>query len=128
MESLQSRLIKMLFRQQLKVMDRLNVRVWDENTSVAVWRQYCEDGAAKAKLPEGIEAVPVKIDGLPEGLAAVMRYNPMAWYAGRLRDFLLHGDFSLGPADAVVPLMTVLLFVFALAFFRRFSTHFEDFL
>lgn len=65
---------------------------------------------------------------LPEGLAAVMRYNPMAWYVGRLRDFLLHGDFSLGPADLLMPLLTVALFAFALAFFRRFSAHFEDFL
>lgn len=65
---------------------------------------------------------------LPDGLAAVMRYNPMAWYVGRLRDFLLYGDFSLGPADLLMPLLTVALFAFALAFFRRFSAHFEDFL
>jgi lipopolysaccharide transport system permease protein len=67
-------------------------------------------------------------DALPPGLAAAMRYNPMAWYAGRLRDFLLHRDFSLGPADLVVPLLTLVLFGLALTFFRRFSAHFEDFL
>lgn len=67
-------------------------------------------------------------DALPPALAAVMRYNPMAWYADRLRDFLLYGDFSLGLADLAVPLLTLLLFGLALAFFRRFSTHFEDFL
>jgi ABC-type polysaccharide/polyol phosphate export permease len=65
---------------------------------------------------------------LPSGLAAVMRFNPMAWYADRLRDFLLYGDFTLGLADLAVPLLTLALFPLALAFFRRFSTHFEDFL
>jgi lipopolysaccharide transport system permease protein len=67
-------------------------------------------------------------EALPQGLAAVMRFNPMAWYADRLRDFLLFGDFTLGLADLVVPLLTLALFPLALAFFRRFSTHFEDFL
>lgn len=65
MESIQSRLVKILFRSQLKTMDRLNIRVWDEHTSVPVWREYCESSAAKAKLPSGVEAVPVQIDGLP---------------------------------------------------------------
>jgi hypothetical protein len=54
MESIQSRIIKIIFRSQLKTMDRLNIRVWDENTSVAVWREYCENSAAKAKLPAGV--------------------------------------------------------------------------
>jgi ABC-type polysaccharide/polyol phosphate export permease len=67
-------------------------------------------------------------DALPPGLAAVMRYNPMAWYADRLRDFLLYGDFSMGLADLAVPLLTLALFALCLAFFRRLSTHFEDFL
>lgn len=70
MASWQSQLIKFIFRSQLKTMDRLNIRVWDENTSVTAWREYCENGAAKAKLPAGVEAVPVKVEGLPVGLAA----------------------------------------------------------
>ena len=70
MESLQSRIVKIVFRSQLGVMDRLNLRVWDENTSVTAWRAYCEDNAAKAKLPAGVEVVPVNVDGLPDGLAA----------------------------------------------------------
>jgi epsilon-lactone hydrolase len=70
MESLQSRFIKLIFRSQLKTMDRLNIRVWDEHTSVIVWREYCENSAAKAPLPAGIEVVPVHIDGLPAGLSA----------------------------------------------------------
>jgi acetyl esterase/lipase len=70
MESIQSRFVKFIFWSQLKTMDRLNIRVWDENTSVPVWRDYCENSAAKAKLPAGVEAVPVHIDGLPAGLSA----------------------------------------------------------
>jgi len=58
----------------------------------------------------------------------VMQFNPMAWYVDHLRDFLLFGDFSLGVADAVVPLLTLVLLALSLLFFRRFSPHFEDFL
>lgn len=70
MSSWQSKIIKFVMRQNLRTMDRLNIRVWDENTSVPAWREYCENGAAKAKLPAGVEAVPVKIEGLPAGLSA----------------------------------------------------------
>jgi acetyl esterase/lipase len=70
MESIQSRLIKFLFRSQLKTMDRLNIRIWDEHTSIPAWREYCENGAAKAPLPAGIEAVPVHINSLPASLSA----------------------------------------------------------
>lgn len=65
---------------------------------------------------------------LPPQWAAVMQFNPMTWYVDRLRDFLLFGDFGVGVADLVVPLLTLLMFGLALAFFRRFSPHFEDFL
>jgi len=65
---------------------------------------------------------------LPAQWASLMQYNPMTWYVNRLRDFLLFGDFSLGLADAVVPMLTVALFALSLLFFRRFSPHFEDFL
>jgi len=65
---------------------------------------------------------------LPPPWAAVMQFNPMTWYVDRLRDFLLFGNFSLGLVDAVVPLLTLALFVLSLTFFRRLSPHFEDFL
>lgn len=65
---------------------------------------------------------------LPAGLAGAMRFNPMAWYVDRLRDFLLLADFGLTWADLAVPLLTVALFALGLGFFRRFSGHFEDFL
>jgi ABC-type polysaccharide/polyol phosphate export permease len=64
---------------------------------------------------------------LPPQFALVMKFNPMSWYVERLRDFLLLGDYSLGVQDFVVPAVTLLLFWGALRFFRRFSTHFEDF-
>jgi ABC-type polysaccharide/polyol phosphate export permease len=65
---------------------------------------------------------------LPAAWQGVMRLNPMTWYVGRLRDFLLLGEYQLGLSDLVVPFVTLVVFVLSMAFFRRFSTHFEDFL
>jgi len=65
---------------------------------------------------------------LPPQLAMVMKFNPMSWYVERLRDFLLLGNYGFSVFDIIVPAMTLLLFWAALAFFRRFSAHFEDFL
>jgi acetyl esterase/lipase len=70
MASWQSSLIKFMMRQQSRKMDRLNLRVWNETTSVAAFRDYCESSAARAKLLPGIEAFPVHIPGLPDGLSA----------------------------------------------------------
>ena len=70
MASWQSEVLKFLLRQRLRKLDRLNLRVWDDNTSVTAFREYCESGAAKAKIVAGVEVVPVKITGLPAGLAA----------------------------------------------------------
>ena len=70
MASWQSELMKFLMRQQAKKMERLHLRVWDEHTSVPAFRQYCESGAARAKLVAGIEAVPEKIEGLSPSLSA----------------------------------------------------------
>lgn len=65
---------------------------------------------------------------LPEPYAAVMDWNPMTWYVGRLRDFLLLGDIHFSWLDLVVPLLSLLVFWAGLLFFRRLSGHFEDFL
>jgi len=70
MPSWQSILTKFMMRQQLRSMDRLNLRIWDERTSVMAFREYCEKSAARAKLVTGVEAVPVEIPGLPSGLSA----------------------------------------------------------
>ncbi|MGD2129425.1 MAG: ABC transporter permease [Lysobacterales bacterium] len=65
---------------------------------------------------------------LPGKLALVMKFNPLSWYVERLRNFILFGDYGLSLIDAVIPLLTLLLFWITLVFFRRLSTHFEDFL
>lgn len=65
---------------------------------------------------------------LPDTFATVMEFNPMSWYVQRLRDFLLLGNYQLSLSDLLVPILTVLFYWAALVFFRRFSTHFEDFL
>jgi lipopolysaccharide transport system permease protein len=65
---------------------------------------------------------------MPPLLQQVMRFNPMAWYVGRLRDFLLLGEYSFTLSDLAVPAVTLVILALAVAFFRRFSAHFEDFL
>ena len=65
---------------------------------------------------------------LPAGFARWMRWNPMAWYVDRQRQFILFGDFQLALTDAVVPLLVLLFLWLGLKFFRRFAGHFEDFL
>jgi len=65
---------------------------------------------------------------LPDKWAAVMNLNPMTWFVERLRDFLLVGNYDLSISDLLVPLFSILVFWGALVFFRRFSSHFEDFL
>ena len=65
---------------------------------------------------------------LPPVLQNVLRFNPLAWYVGRLRDFLLLGEYRFEYVDLAVPALTLVVFALSLMFFRRFSTHFEDFL
>lgn len=65
---------------------------------------------------------------LPEGLASLVRWNPIAWFVGRLRDALMFDGFSPGWSDLIVPGAVLLLGLLALGFFRRMSGHFEDFL
>ena len=65
---------------------------------------------------------------LPAPFASLIKVNPMSWYVERLRDFLLLGNYDLSAADLLVPVFSVLVFWASLAFFRRFSGHFEDFL
>jgi len=65
---------------------------------------------------------------LPEQFATLMRFNPMSWYVERLRDFILLGNYGLSLTDLAVPVLTVVVLWGSLSFFRRFSTHFEDFL
>lgn len=67
-------------------------------------------------------------DLLPPWAAAAMKFNPMGWYVERLRDFLLFGDYGFSSWDLVVPAITLLILWGGFRFFRRISSHFEDFL
>lgn len=65
---------------------------------------------------------------LPDRYAGLLQYNPMTWYVARLRALVLHGDYALQLTDALLIAFPLVLFGFALLLFRRFSSHFEDFL
>lgn len=65
---------------------------------------------------------------LPEKMASWMKWNPMSWFVGRLRDLILFGGFQPAWSDLTVPVISLCLFWFGLKFFRKFSGHFEDFL
>lgn len=65
---------------------------------------------------------------LPDNIAALMKFNPMTWYVERLRDFLLFGNYELSIQDLLVPALTILVLFAGFRFFRRISSHFEDFL
>lgn len=68
------------------------------------------------------------ITALPESLARIMSLNPMTWFVVQLRDSLLFGSVSLNTGLLVAMVLVSLLFVLCLAWFRKFSGHFEDFL
>ncbi len=71
MSSMQSQLIYQVMRNRHLLRFQLKRETWDWNTSIARFRQECEDGAKKTgKLPDGIEVFPVEIPGLPDGLSA----------------------------------------------------------
>lgn len=70
MASWQSKFINFMLRNRHLMQGHWKRQVWDLNTSIADFRAMCETGAAKAKMAAGVEAVPVKVEGLPAGLAA----------------------------------------------------------
>jgi monoterpene epsilon-lactone hydrolase len=70
MASWQSKFIAFALRNRHLMRGKLKRETWDESTSIPAFRELCEKGAAKAKIPAGVEAVPVIIEGLPEGLVA----------------------------------------------------------
>ena len=69
MQSIQSRLINISIRNRHLLKFRLKRETWDWNTSIPAFREECEKGARKVKLPEGIVTSPVSIEGLSTGLA-----------------------------------------------------------
>jgi epsilon-lactone hydrolase len=70
MSSWQSQLVNFAFRNRHLMQGHLKRETWDFNTSIPAFRDLCERGARQAPMPVGIEAVPVRVAGLPEGLAA----------------------------------------------------------
>jgi monoterpene epsilon-lactone hydrolase len=70
MPSIQSQFINLVLRNRHLLKFHLKRESWDWNTSVPAFREECEKGAKRVKLPEGIEVSPVSIEGLPTGLAA----------------------------------------------------------
>jgi acetyl esterase/lipase len=68
--SWQSQIIKLIMRNRHLLQGRLRRETWDENTSIQAFRDMCEAGARRAKMPAGIDAIPVEIEGLPAGLSA----------------------------------------------------------
>jgi epsilon-lactone hydrolase len=70
MPSFQSQLLNFALRNRNLMKFRLKRETWDLNTSVPAFRQRCEDGAAKVRLPAGIAVTPLQIEGLPAGLKA----------------------------------------------------------
>ncbi len=70
MASWQSKLIKFALKNRHLMQGHLKQAAWDEHTSIADFRELCEKGARQAKMPVGVEAVPVTIPGLAAGLSA----------------------------------------------------------
>ncbi len=68
------------------------------------------------------------VDMLPERLSGIMNGNPMTWFVVHLRDLLLFDRFEFGVTSAAMVVLIPLVFLLALAWFRKFSGHFEDFL
>jgi acetyl esterase/lipase len=70
MPSLQSQLINLILRNRHLLRLQLKRETWDWNTSMPAFREACEKGARRTRLPAEIEVSPVAIDGLPAGLRA----------------------------------------------------------
>jgi len=64
MPSLQSQLLISAIRNRHLLRFRLKREAWDWNTSIPDFRRQCEEGARRMKLPEGIEVLPVTIEGV----------------------------------------------------------------
>jgi epsilon-lactone hydrolase len=62
--SLQSRLIYLAMKYRHLLRFKLKRGAWDWNTSIPDFREQCERGASRMKLPEGVEVSPVTIDGV----------------------------------------------------------------
>jgi epsilon-lactone hydrolase len=64
MPSLQSQLIIFAIRNRHFLHFRFKRETWDDRTSIPDFRRQCEAGARRLKLLDGIEVLPVTIDGV----------------------------------------------------------------
>lgn len=64
MGSFKSKLIYYTIRNRHLFQLRLKREVWDWDTSIPAFRQMCEDGNGRMKLPEGIQVLPVANEGV----------------------------------------------------------------
>lgn len=64
MPSLKSRLLISVMRNRHLFRFQIKQAAWDWNTSIPDFRQLCEDGASRMKIPAGIESSPVAIAGV----------------------------------------------------------------
>ncbi len=64
MQSLQSRILISMMRNRHLLRGHLHREVWNWNTSIPRFRQECEAGASRMKLPADISVWPVAIEGL----------------------------------------------------------------
>jgi lipopolysaccharide transport system permease protein len=65
---------------------------------------------------------------LPDSIQLIAQWNPMAWFVSQLRQLLLFGEINFGLVSLGMVLFIAVLAWASLRFFRRFSSHFEDFL
>ncbi len=64
MQSLQSRILISIIRNWHLLRGHLHREVWDWNTSIPHFRQECETGSSRMKLPAEVSVLPLSIEGL----------------------------------------------------------------
>ncbi len=65
MPSLKSRLFNFVLRNNHLLRFRLKRDTWDMNTSILGFREQCERGARKARMPAGVQVWPAGIEAFP---------------------------------------------------------------
>ena len=65
---------------------------------------------------------------VPEAMQRVIALNPMTYFAERMRDLLLYGNYELALADLFMLIGSIVTLMVGRWVFNRLSPHFEDFL
>jgi acetyl esterase/lipase len=64
MPSLKARVFNLMMRNRHLLQGKLKREAFDFNTSIGGFREQCERGAARAKVPDGVEVRPESINGI----------------------------------------------------------------